>query len=99
MSGKIDIDVGAVAAGKTVAAIELVENAPKGVEAFHGYLDDLRFADAPDEVADPLAGSLDVLPVGRVGAHTRDCDQLRQLGAPGLVHGAIVCSGRCASRK
>ncbi len=43
-------------------------------------------ADAPNQVADPLAGALDVLPVGRVGAHTRDCDQLRQLGAPGLVH-------------
>jgi len=42
----IDIDVGAVAAGKTVAAIELVEHAPRAAEAFHGYLDDLRLADA-----------------------------------------------------
>ncbi|WP_233496722.1 GH92 family glycosyl hydrolase [Dyella sp. AtDHG13] len=43
----LDIDVGAVAAGKTVTAIELVENAPKGTEAFHGYVDDLRLVDAP----------------------------------------------------
>ena len=54
-------------------------------------------ADPADELADPLAGALHVLPVGRVGAHTRDSDQLRQLGAPGLVHAVIVCSGRCAS--
>ena len=56
-----------------------------------------RAADASDELADPFARALDVLAVGRVGAHTWDRDQLRQLGAPGLVHGAIVCSGRCAS--
>ena len=46
-----------------------------------------RAADAADELADPLARALDVLPVGRVGAHARDRDQLRQLGAPGLIHG------------
>lgn len=43
----LDIDVGAVAAGKTVAAIELVEAAPKGTDAFHGYIDDLRLSDVP----------------------------------------------------
>ncbi len=44
-------------------------------------------ADAANELANPLAGALHVLPVGRVGAHARDRDQLRQLGAPGLIHG------------
>lgn len=50
----IDIDVGAAAKGKTVASIELVEDAPQGTEAFHGYLDDVRLADvAPDTDAAP----------------------------------------------
>jgi len=40
------VDVGAVAAGKTVTAIELVEDAPRGTEAFHGFIDDLRLIDA-----------------------------------------------------
>ncbi|QNK01475.1 GH92 family glycosyl hydrolase [Dyella telluris] len=48
----LDIDVGAVAHGKTVAAIELVEDAPKGAEAFHGYIDDLRLADVAQASAD-----------------------------------------------
>lgn len=48
----LDIDVGAVAHGKTVAAIELVEDAPKGADAFHGYIDDLRLVDAPQASAD-----------------------------------------------
>jgi predicted alpha-1,2-mannosidase len=48
----LDIDVGAVAAGKTVATIELVEDAPKGAEAFHGYLDDLRLLDIAPARAD-----------------------------------------------
>jgi len=43
-------------------------------------------ADAPDELAHPLARALHVLPVSGVGAHARDRDQLRQLGAPGLIH-------------
>lgn len=42
----IDIDVGEVAAGKRVTAIELVTDAPAGSGAFHGYLDDVRLADA-----------------------------------------------------
>src|SRR5438477_1205821 len=33
-------------------------------------------------LAHPFAGALHVFPVGRVGAHARDRDQLRQLGAP-----------------
>ncbi|AIF48254.1 GH92 family glycosyl hydrolase [Dyella japonica] len=48
----LDIDVGAVAAGKTVATVELVEDAPQGAEAFHGYIDDLHLADtAPTDAA------------------------------------------------
>ena len=43
-------------------------------------------ADAADELAHPLARAFHVVPVGRVGAHARDRDQLRQLGAPGLIH-------------
>jgi predicted alpha-1,2-mannosidase len=38
----VDIDVGAVAAGKKIAAIELAEDAPAGSQAFHGYVDDIR---------------------------------------------------------
>ncbi|WP_243041359.1 GH92 family glycosyl hydrolase [Dyella sedimenti] len=38
----IDVDVGAVAAGRTVVAIELAEAAPAGSAAFHGYLDDVH---------------------------------------------------------
>ena len=58
-----------------------------------------RAADAADEVADPLPRALHVVPVGRVGAHARDRDQLRQLGAPGFVHEAILCCGPCGSRR
>ncbi|WP_198651603.1 GH92 family glycosyl hydrolase [Dyella sp. C11] len=47
----VDIDVGAVAAGKTLAAIELVGQAPKGSDAFHGYLDDLRLGDVAADAA------------------------------------------------
>ena len=50
----LDIDVGAVAAGKTVAAIELVTDAPQGTDALHGFIDDLRLSDAPAMRADAL---------------------------------------------
>ena len=46
----LDFNIGAVAAGKTVKAIELVTDAPAGSAAFHGYLDDLRLRD--EDVAD-----------------------------------------------
>lgn len=51
----LDIDLGKVAAGKTVKAIELVADAPAGSTAFHGYLDDLRLGDvvAADAMAAP----------------------------------------------
>lgn len=48
----LDIDVGAVAAGKTVTAVELVEDAPRGTDAFHGYIDDLRLGDVAAASAD-----------------------------------------------
>ncbi|TCI09178.1 glycoside hydrolase family 92 protein [Dyella soli] len=43
----VDIDVGAVAPGRTVQAIELVEDAPAGSPAFHGYIDDVALAEQP----------------------------------------------------
>src|SRR5262249_48251837 len=45
-------------------------------------------ADTPDELANPLAGLLDVLPVRRVGADARDRAQLGELGAGGVIHQA-----------
>ena len=61
----VDIDIGAVAAGKTIAAIELVEDAPAGSPAFHGYIDDIRLgastapgdALAPHEYVDTRRGT------------------------------------------
>src|SRR5581483_237993 len=49
---------------------------------------ELRGAPDPaDALADPLAGTLDVVAVRRVGAHARDGDQLSELGALRGVHG------------
>ena len=45
-------------------------------------------ARAPDEIAHPLAGPLDVFAVRRIRAHARDREELLQLVTPGLVHGA-----------
>src|SRR5207247_3892480 len=45
-------------------------------------------ADAPDEVADPLACPLDVLAVRRIRADRGDRDEFTELAAPGLVHAA-----------
>ena len=42
----VDIDLGAVAAGKTLAAVELTSEAPVGATAFHGYVDDIRLGDS-----------------------------------------------------
>ena len=61
----IDIDLAAVAAGKKIAAIELVEDAPAGSPTFHGYIDDIRLgastapgdALAPHEYIDTRRGT------------------------------------------
>ncbi|HEX7815219.1 GH92 family glycosyl hydrolase [Dyella sp.] len=62
---RVDIDVGRVANGRKLAAIELVTDAPAGSEAFHGYIDDIRLgasiapgdALAPHEYVDTRRGS------------------------------------------
>lgn len=43
----IDVDLGAVARGKTVTGVDLVADAPAGSVAFHGYVDDIRIGAAP----------------------------------------------------
>ncbi|WP_266182347.1 GH92 family glycosyl hydrolase [Dyella humicola] len=51
----LDVDVGAVADGRTVIAIELTEDAPVHSPGFHGYVDDVRLGDAAsvDAMAKP----------------------------------------------
>src|SRR5205814_10137427 len=50
--------------------------------------------DPADELADPLPGALHVLAVRRVGTHARNRDELTELVAPGLVHGARLYASR-----
>ena len=56
-------------------------------------------ADAPDEVADPLARPLHVLAVRRIGAHRGNRQKFTEFVVPGLVHGARLYVRRRVMRR